>query len=385
MELTEAFISALKIDEIAIMDRIAAELGIRTSQVSAVISLVAEGSTVPFISRYRKERTGSLDEVQVRDSAHKFESYKNLEERRIEVIRGIFALGKLDEALFANLGKAKTLTEIEDIWLPFKKKKKTRGMLAQERGLEPLAQIMLGESEAAVDEAAPRFVREVPENPELSVATAREAVQGAMDIIAERVSQESDNRAIVKKSYVSGGFLKVKGVGDEEKKAKSVYQMYWDYSEPLSALKPHRIMAVNRGEREGELEVELQVDEEAASALLQARATISNRYHREAIDDGVRRLLGPAVLREIRGEAADLADGHAITVFSQNLKNLLMQPPIKGTRVLGIDPGIRTGTKCAALDESGKFLDYFLIFQERDPDAAKKAIAEAVKKHSLKL
>jgi len=385
MELTEAFINELKVDEVAVMDRVAAELGIKTSQVSAVISLVGEGCTVPFISRYRKERTGSLDEVQVRDSAHKYESYKGLEERRLEVIRGIFALGKLSEELYGNLRKAQTLTEIEDIWIPFKKKKKTRGMLAQEKGLEPLAEIMLAEGEAAVDEAAPKFVRESPDKPELAVANAREAIQGAMDIIAERVSQDPDNRAAVKRHYVSGGKLVVKGVGDDEKKAKSTYQMYWDYSEPLSALKPHRILAVNRGEREGELEVTLEVDEDGASALLQQKTTTFNRYHREAIDDGVRRLLGPAVLREIRSEASDEADGHGITVFSANLKNLLMQPPIKGTRVLGVDPGIRTGTKCAAMDETGKFLDYFVIYQEQKPDEARAAVAAAVKKHDLKL
>ncbi len=385
MELTETFVNELKVDEVAVMARVAAELGIKTAQVSAVVSLVAEGCTVPFISRYRKERTGSLDEVQVRDSAHKYESYKGLEERRLEVVRGIFALGKLTEELYGNLRKAQTLTEIEDIWLPFKKKKKTRGMLAQERGLEPLAEIMLSQGEEAVDEAAPKFVRESPDKPELAVANAREAIQGAMDIIAERVSQDPDNRAAVKRHYVSGGHLAVKGVGDEEKKAKSTYQMYWDYAEPLSALKPHRILAVNRGEREGELEVRLEVDEEGASALLQERTTTFNRYHREAIDDGVRRLLGPAVLREIRSEASDEADGHGITVFSTNLKNLLMQPPIKGTRVLGVDPGIRTGTKCAALDETGKFLDYFVVYQEQKPDAARAAIAEAVKKHGLTL
>jgi len=385
MELTEEFIEGLKIDEVAIMDKIASELAVRTSQVSAVISLVAEGCTVPFISRYRKERTGSLDEVQVRDSEHKFETYKNLEERRIEVIRGIFALGKLSEELYGNLRKAQSLTEIEDIWLPFKKKKKTRGMLAQERGLEPLAEIMLSEDEAAVDEAAPRFVKEVPDKPELGVANEREAIQGAMDIIAERLSQDPDNRAAVKKHFVSGGRLVVKGVGDEDKKAKSTYQMYWDYAEPLNALKPHRVLAINRGEREGELETDLEVDMDGASSLLQSRVRVANRYHREAIDDGLRRLLGPAVLREIRTEASDFADGHGIDVFSENLKNLLMQPPIKGTRVLGIDPGIRTGTKCAALDETGKFLDYFMIFQERDPAAAKKAVAESVKKHGLKL
>ncbi len=386
MELTESAIADLKVDEIAIMDKIASELGIKTNQVSAVVSLVGEGCTIPFISRYRKERTGSLDEVQVRDSAHKFESGKALEERRLEVIRGIFALGKLDEALYANLRKAATLSEIEDIWIPFKKKKKTRGMLALERGLGPLAEIMESSDEAAVDEAAPSFVREADaETPELAVPTARDAVQGAMDILAERLSQDPDNRSAVKRFYVSGGSLKVRGLGDESKKAQSTYQMYWDYSEPLSALKPHRVLAINRGEREGELEASLSVDEEGAVGLLQARTRTFNRYHREAIDDGLRRLLGPAVLREIRTEASERADGHGIEVFSENLRNLLMQPPIKGTRVLGIDPGIRTGTKCAALDETGKFLDYFLIYQERDPEAAKKAIAESVRKHALRL
>jgi protein Tex len=385
MDLTESAVADLKVDEVAIMNGIAAELGIKTSQVSAVVSLVSEGCTVPFISRYRKERTGSLDEVQVRDSAHKFEAGKSLEERRLEVIRGIFALGKLDEALYANLRKASSLAEIEDIWTPFKKKKKTRGMLALERGLGSLADIMACSDEAAVDEAAPTFVREVPETPELSVPTAREAVQGAMDILAERLSQDPDNRQAVKRFYLSGGHLVVKGIGDEAKKAASTYQMYWEYSEPLAQLKPHRVLAINRGEREGELEASLSVDEDGAIAMLQQRIRTFNRYHREAVDEGLRRLLGPAVLREIRSEASEFADGHGIDVFSQNLRNLLMQPPIKGTRVLGVDPGIRTGTKCAALDETGKFLDYFLIYQERDAEGAKKAIAESVRKHGLKL
>ena len=154
--------------------------------------------------------------------------------------------------------------------------------------------------------------------------------------------------------------LKVKGVGDEAKKAASTYQMYWDYSEPLSALKPHRVLAINRGEREGELDVNLAVDEEGAVAFLQSKHADFNRYHREAIDDGLRRLLGPAVSSaKSARRPVEFADGHGIDVFSENLRNLLMQPPIKGTRVLGVDPGIRTGTKCAALDETGKFLDYF--------------------------
>jgi uncharacterized protein len=385
MELTEDFISSLTIDESAIVHKIAEELKIRANQVSAVIELVAEGCTIPFISRYRKERTGSLDELQVRESTHKFQAYKNLEERRLEVIRGIFALGKLDRALFENIKKAQTLAEIDDIWAPYKKKKKTRGMLALDRGLGELADIMVSQDEAAVDEAAPRFVKEVPENPELSVPTAREAVQGAMDIVAERMAQDPDNRAAVKRFYLSSGRLKVKGIGDETKKTSSTYQMYWDYVEPLSSLKPHRVLAVNRGEREGELDVALEVDEDGAVSLLQQRITTFNRYHREAIDDGLRRLLGPAVVREIRSDATEAAEGHGIEVFSENLKNLLMQPPIKGTRVLGVDPGIRTGTKCAALDETGKFLDYFVIFQEQKPDEARSALIEAVKKHGLKL
>ncbi len=385
MELNEEFIAGLSIDEVAIMRRIAAELSIRAEQVSAVISLVAEGCTIPFISRYRKERTGSLDEVQVRDSAHHFESYKNLEERRIEVIKGIFGLGKLSEELFGNLKKAATLAEIEDIWGPYKKKKKTRGMLAEEKGLGPLAEIMLAEDEAAVEAAAPGFVRETPEKPELSVATPRDAIQGAMDIVAERMSQDPENRQAVKSYYLKTGHLVTKGLGDESKKETSTYQMYWDYSEPLNQLRPHRTLAVNRGEREGELEVKIEVDEEGAIEALVHRAFIHNRYHREAIADGLARLLSPAVLREIRSDALEAADGHGIEVFSENLKNLLMQPPIKGTRVLGVDPGIRTGTKCAVLDETGKYLDYFLIMQEQRPDEAKKAIAAAVKKYDIAL
>jgi uncharacterized protein len=203
--------------------------------------------------------------------------------------------------------------------------------------------------------------------------------------VAERLSQDPENRAAVKSFYLRSGRLVTKGVGDEAKKEKSTYQMYWDYSEPLNQLKPHRVLAVNRGEREHELEVKIEVDEEGAVGLLTERAFVHNRYHKEAIADGLARLLSPAVIREIRSDALELADSHGIDVFSENLKNLLMQPPIKGTRVLGVDPGIRTGTKCAALDETGKFLDYFVIMQEQKPDEAKKAIAAAVQKHNLAL
>jgi uncharacterized protein len=375
----------LAVNEIAIMNQIAERLKVKVPQVSAVISLTAEGCTVPFISRYRKERTGSLDEVQVRDCVHGFESLKNLEERRIEVIKGIHALGKLDETLYSNIAKASTLTELDDLWAPYKKKKKTRGMLAQERGLAPLAELMLTSSIEAVDAAAPGFVRNDEEHPELSVPNALAAIDGAKDILAERVSQDIEARSIVKSWYMKTGKLVTKGIGDEAAREKSTYQMYWDYSEPLNTLKSHRVLAVNRGEREAVLDVTIDVDSEGALNRLQERVAIHNLYHGEAIESGLIRLLSPAVIREIRSDAIEYAETHAIDVFSENLKNLLMQPPLKGSRILGIDPGIRTGSKCAALDETGKFLDYFLIHQESKPEEAKKSIAASVKKFGLEI
>lgn len=378
-------IESIAVNEISILQRIAADLSVKVPQVSAVISLTAEGCTVPFISRYRKERTGSLDEVQVRDCVHKFESLKNLEERRIEVTKGIHALGKLDQTLYANIAKASTLTELEDLWAPFKKKKKTRGMMAQEKGLSPLAELMLAAGKEEVDAAAPAYVRQDEEHPELSVADAAVAIEGAKDILAERVSQDIEARAAVKSWYLKTGKLVTKGVGDEAAREKSTYQMYWDYSEPISTLKSHRVLAVNRAEREGALDVTIEVDSEGALARLKERVLINNLYHAEAIEGGLARLLSPAVIREIRSDAIEHAETHAIDVFSENLKNLLMQPPLKGSRVLGIDPGIRTGTKCAALDETGKFLDYFLINQETKPEEAKKAIATSVKKFNIEI
>lgn len=385
MELNEETIGSLEIDQADILKRISEELSIRLSQAMAVVELTMEGCTVPFISRYRKERTGELDEVQVRDVVHRHQSLVNLETRRIEVIKAIFSQGKLTDELYANLNKCQTLTEIEDIYAPYKRKKKTRGMVAIEKGLEPLADIMASQSADEVRTRAPEFVVENAENPELTVATAEDAIQGAMDILAERASQDPDNRALVKKAYLAEGMMLVKGLGDDEAKEKSVYQMYWDYSEELARLKAHRVLAINRGEREGVLEVKLEVNEELAMDALKTRTIPANEYHGEALEDSVFRLLGPAVLREIRSEATDSADSHGIGVFSTNLQNLLMAPPLKGTRVLGVDPGIRTGTKCAAVDETGKFLGYFVIYQEQRPAEGKRAIANAVKDYKLEL
>lgn len=385
MEMTQEMIDALVVNEVDIMKKIAEELNIRITQVSAVISLVNEGCTIPFISRYRKEQHGSLDEVQVRDCDHKFKSYLNLETRRLEIIRGVFAQNKLTEHLYNAVMDAKTLTELEDLWAPFKKKKKTRGMVAQEKGLEPLADLMLELDDASIEEKAKEFVKENAETPELSVATVQDALNGAEDIIAERVSQESENRSKVRDFYLSTGLIKVKGIGDEAAAKTSVYQMYWDYQEALNQIKPHRILAINRGERENQLEVTIDVDVDGAVALLKKQYKLNNKYHADAIEDGLVRLLSPAVVREIRSDEADTADNHGIGIFSENLKNLLMTQPIKGTRVLGIDPGIRTGTKCAALDETGKYLGYFVVNQVTHPEEAAAAIRKAILQYKVQL
>ena len=394
MELNQEFIDSLAVNEVELMKRIAGELNINMGQVSAVVGLFAEGSTVPFIARYRKEKTGNLDEVQVRDIDHLFKSGTNLETRRIEIIRGIFEQGKLSEALYENITRAVTLAELEDIYAPYKKKKKTRGMLAAEKGLGPLAQAMKELDAPALTAKAAEFIvpegdPRIAEHPELAVATVEDALQGAMDIIAEEVSQENSNRAEVKKFYLADGKIIVKGSGkegkgDEEAKKTSTYQMYWDYTEALSQIKPHRILAVNRGEREEVLETTIDVDETTAVKMLQNRYVIRNDYHRTAVEDGLKRLLSPAVIREIRGDQSDAADDHGISVFSQNLKNLLMQQPIKGTRVLGIDPGIRTGTKCAFLDDTGKYLGSVVIYNHK-VEEAKKLILSGVKKYDVQL
>ena len=391
MEFTQESIDALVVNEVEIMKKIAAELNIRVQQVSAVISLINEDCTIAFISRYRKDKTDNLDEVQVRDCDHLFKSYKNLEERRLEIVKGIFAQGKLTESLYNAVMSATTLTALEDLWAPFKKKKKTRGMVAQEKGLEPLADFILADNDdAACEKEAEKFIKTDNEDAALNVETSADALAGAQDIIAERVSQETKNREAIHDLYMATGNIVTKGIvpdGQDAEQAEktSTYQMYWDYSEPLNQVKPHRILAINRGEREGALEVTIDIDVDAAVAELQKKAAIHNHYHKDAIEDGVVRLLSPAVVREIRSDEADDADDHGIGIFSENLKNLLMQQPIKGSRVLGVDPGYRNGTKCAALDETGKYLGFFKIFQEQDPQGAYDAINDAIDKYDIQV
>lgn len=390
MEFTQEAIDALNVNEVEIMKKIAEELDIRIQQVSAVISLIQEDCTIAFISRYRKEKTGNLDEVQVRDCDHLFKSYKNLEERRLEIVKGVFAQGKLTDSLYEAIMSATTLAALEDLWAPFKKKKKTRGMVAQEKGLEPLADAMLVMDDSSIEKEAEKYVKTDAEDSALNVETAKDALTGAKDIIAERVSQDSENRTAIHDLYMATGSIKSKGIvpeGQTEEQAMktSTYQMYWDYAEPLNQVKPHRILAMNRAEREGALEVTIDIDVDAAIDLITKKTDTHNKYHKEAIEDGIVRLLSPAVVREIRSNESDEADAHGIGIFSENLKNLLMTQPIKGSRVLGVDPGYRNGTKCAALDETGKYLGFFKIFQEQDPEGAYKAINDAVDKYDIQV
>jgi uncharacterized protein len=389
MELTEEFIKALTVDEKRLVKGIAQTLGAGEAQVLAVIKLFAEDCTVPFIARYRKEKTGGLDEIQVRDIEHKYNSGKNLESRRIDIIRLIFEQGKLTEALYSNISKAATLAELEDIYAPYKRKKKTRGMIAVEKGLQPLADAVRELETAPLLAKAAEFVTPSGADiaPELVVATAEDALQGAMDIIAEAVSQDTENRSRIKAFYIKDGKIIVKGSGkegkgDEEAKKTSVYQMYWDYTESLSAIKAHRVLAINRGEREEVLDVTIDVDDNTAVKMLQQKYILYNDYHKTAIEDGLKRLLSPALIREIRGDQSDAADDHGIGVFSENLKNLLLQQPIKGTRVLGIDPGIRTGTKCAFLDDTGKYLASIVIYNHK-VEEAKKALLEGIRLYDI--
>lgn len=382
MEFTEEFIEGLVINPEEIKNRIAEELGLPVYKVKATVDLLKEDNSVPFISRYRKEATGSLDEVEVRNIEHKLNYIENLETRRIEIIKSIFSQGMLDDIIYANIQKAMTATELEDLYAPFKKKKKTRGMKAIEKGLTPLADFMEQADNDAVDKKALEFVDE-----EKGVNDVEEAVDGAMDILAERAAHDIDNRKAVKENVLSTAQFVIKGLKNRE---TSKYQMFYGddedtpYRERLTSIQSNRILAVNRGEREEELETKVEYDEQSCEMTILKRYKIASEYQKMAIVEGLNRLLLPAVIREIRNDMTERAELEAISLFSKNLKNLLMQPPIKRTRILAVDPGIRTGCKAAAIDENGKFLEYFTFFNHKEDEAVIE-MSRMIKKYDLQL
>ncbi|MBS8267051.1 RNA-binding transcriptional accessory protein [Mesobacillus boroniphilus] len=341
---------------------IAKEQSLTAKQVQSVISLIDEGNTVPFIARYRKEMTGALDEVQIRDIVERWQYIQNLEQRKEEVIRLIEEQGKLTDELKTNIEKAIKLQEVEDLYRPYKQKRRTKATVAKEKGLEPLAQWMLElPVNGSLEEKAKEFLSE-----EKGVESIEDAIAGAKDIIAEVISDDADSRKWIRNETYKTGSIE-SSVKNEEQDEKNVYEMYYEYSEPVNKVVPHRILALNRGEKEDLLRVSIKPKTDIIMSYLQ-RKWISKNHSvtatavTEAIEDAYKRLIQPSIEREIRNELTEKAEEQAIHIFSENLRKLLLQPPLKGKVVLGVDPAFRTGCKLAAVDETGKVLSIGVIY-----------------------
>ncbi len=368
-------------DFVAILAR---EFKLREAQVRAVIELLDAGNTIPFIARYRKEATGSLDDQLLRELSERLEYLRNLEKRRQEIEKALTEQGALTPEIQKQLSEARTLAELEDIYRPFRPKRRTRATVARERGLEGLATWLQLQPPGGDPVAqAERYV-----DPEKDVPDAEAALAGARDILAEIVSDDAALRKSLRALLTREAVLATRPAKEED----SVYSMYYDFREPVRAIAPHRILAVNRGEREGFLKVDIEAPEEKALAAVKATYVRGTSKAAEqvalACADAWDRLLFPSLEREIRGELTDRANVSAIKVFSQNLHQLLMQPPVKGKVTLGVDPGFRTGCKLAVVDETGKVLDtgvgYFTLpGKEAAKEAAAKLIKDFVKKYGV--
>jgi uncharacterized protein len=351
---------------------IAGELDVRPQQVARSIELFDDDNTVPFVARYRKEVTGGLDEAQLRTILDRLTYLRNLEARKETVLKSIDEQGKLTDELQARIQAATTLQEVEDLYLPYKPKRRTRATVARERGLEPLAQTMLAQeiTKGDLDQIAAPFLSD-------DVPSVDDAYAGARDIIAEAVAEDADVRAAVRGRMHEDAWLAV-SAADESKDERGVYQMYYDYREKLKDMPPHRLLAINRGEREGILKVKLEGPDDELVRRIQARMVTNPKsvftdHIRAAAADGYGRLLAPSIERELRGESTDVSDEHAIQTFAANLRQLLLQAPIRAKTVIGVDPGYRTGCKVALVDPTGKFLGGTTIY----PHEPKKQWAEA--------
>lgn len=352
--------------------QVASEIGIALKQVRQTAALLDEGNTVPFIARYRKELTGELDENAIRSIEERMQYLRNLEDRKADVLRSIEEQGKLTDELREAISKAVKLQEVEDLYRPYKQKRKTRASVAKEKGLEPLAEFLLSQPKSGdpVAEAA-KYINE-----ELQVMTAEEALQGAMDILAEQISDDATIRAWIRNTTRTQGIIVTEAKDAEQ---ESVYEMYYDYREPLSKLPPHRTLAINRGEKEEVLRVKLDAPVETILNYIEARTlrgtSVTRSYLLTMIDDSYKRLIAPSVEREIRNELTEIAEEHAIKIFAENLRNLLLQPPVRGKMVLGVDPAYRTGCKLAVVDTTGKLLEVAVVY----PTPPVKKVAEAEK------
>lgn len=362
---------------------LAKELNIKQTQVEDTIKLIDEGNTIPFIARYRKEVTGNLSDEVLRNFNDRLTYLRNLETRRQEIIRIIDEQGKLTEELTKSINEAVTLSELEDLYRPYKQKKRTRAIIAKERGLEPLSEIIYAQTEKAdIYEIAKNYINE-----EKQVNTVEEAIAGALDIIAEIISDEPKYRKLIKSMCFREATISSKAAKEE----KSAYEMYYDFNEGILRIPSHRILAINRGENEEFLKVKIEKPEEKILQIIENNVIKDNSTQftqmlKDTILDAYKRLIEPSIDREIRAELTERSEEKAIKVFGQNAKQLLLQPPIKGMNVIGFDPAYRTGCKIAVIDSTGKLLDYTTIYPtepQNDVEGAKKALLELIKKYNI--
>ncbi|MDJ0287565.1 MULTISPECIES: Tex family protein [Bacillus] len=356
-----------------LLKQIATELKLSTKQIGSVIQLLEDGNTVPFIARYRKEQTGSLDEVQIQTISERYTYIQNVTNRKEEVIRLIAEQDKLTDELKQKIEQAHKLQEVEDLYRPFKQKRKTKANVAKAKGLEPLAEYLLKLPNDDIEKKASAFINE-----EKEVTTAEEALEGAQHIIAEQLADDPDMRKWIRSETYQKGSLVTSGK-DVENDEKNVYEMYYDYQEPIKKIVPHRVLAVNRGEKEGILKAAIEPPAENIrfyldKQVLKGKQTTARPYIEAAIDDAYKRLIQPSIEREIRKELTEKAEEQAIHIFAENLRKLLLQPPMKGKRVLGVDPAFRTGCKLAVVDDTGKVHHIGVIYPH--PPVQKKAEAK---------
>ena len=369
-----------------ILKVISDELNIKLSQVEATVKLIDEGNTIPFIARYRKEVTGSLNDEVLRNLDERLKYLRNLEDRKSTVIASIEEQGKLTDELKKQIEEAATLVLVEDLYRPYKQKKRTRAIIAKEKGLEPLANIItLQMITKPVEEEATAYVSE-----EKGVADVKEAIAGALDIIAEAISDDADYRTYIRKTTFKEGMLTSTA---KDADAESVYEMYYDYTESIPKVAGHRTLAINRGEAEKILTVKIEAPEEKILQYLAKKViTKDNQYTssllKEALEDSYKRLIAPSIERDIRNELTEKAEDGAIKVFGKNLEQLLMQPPISGQVVLGWDPAFRTGCKLAVVDATGKVLDTVVVYPtapQNKVKEAKETVKKLVKKYGITL
>lgn len=371
-----------------INQKITEELGVKLWQVEAAVKLIDEGNTIPFIARYRKEATGTLDDEQLRKLYERLVYLRNLEEKKEQVLASIEEQGKLTEELKKQILEAQTQVVVEDLYRPYRPKRRTRATIAKEKGLEPLSTlIMLQKTKESLEEVAKQYINE-----EKGVANVQEALEGARDIIAENISDEADYRSWIRKQTMQKGHI-ISSAKDE--KAESVYENYYEFDEPVNRLAGYRTLALNRGEKEKYLTVKIEAPQEDILRYLEKKIIhgenlSTTQILKEAIEDSYKRLIAPAIEREIRGELTEKAEDGAIEVFGKNLEQLLMQPPIVGHTVLGWDPAFRTGCKLAVVDPTGKVVDTTVIYPTAPTtpqkiQAAKDTLKKLIAKYNISL